>query len=82
MRLFAIAILLQRPAGEPWSAPPLGALDPFIDDDGYYTTTAACNAAGEAAKVPAMKAKDMGASEIAKVLKIGRASVYRALEGA
>jgi DNA invertase Pin-like site-specific DNA recombinase len=27
-----------------------------------------------------MKAKGMGASEIAKALKIGRASVYRALE--
>ena len=28
-----------------------------------------------------MKAEGMGASEIAKALKIGRASVYRALEG-
>jgi DNA invertase Pin-like site-specific DNA recombinase len=27
-----------------------------------------------------MKAKGMGATEIAKALKIGRASVYRALE--
>src|ERR1700722_505332 len=31
-------------------------------------------------KVRQMKAKGMGASEIAKALKIGRASVYRALE--
>jgi DNA-binding phage protein len=29
-----------------------------------------------------MKAKGMGAAQIAKALKIGRASVYRALEGA
>jgi DNA invertase Pin-like site-specific DNA recombinase len=36
----------------------------------------------DAAKVRAMKAKGMGATEIAKALKIGRASVYRALEGA
>jgi len=36
----------------------------------------------DAAKVRAMKAKGVGATEIAKVLKIGRASVYRALEGA
>jgi DNA invertase Pin-like site-specific DNA recombinase len=28
-----------------------------------------------------MKAEGMGATEIAKVLKIGRTSVYRALEG-
>jgi len=28
-----------------------------------------------------MKAEGMGATEIAKALKIGRASVYRALEG-
>ena len=33
----------------------------------------------DAAKVRAMKAKGMGATEIAKALKIGRASVYRAL---
>jgi DNA invertase Pin-like site-specific DNA recombinase len=33
-------------------------------------------------KVRAMKAKGMGATEIARALKIGRASVYRALEGA
>jgi DNA invertase Pin-like site-specific DNA recombinase len=36
----------------------------------------------DAAKVRAMKAEGMGATEIARVLKIGRASVYRALEGA
>jgi DNA invertase Pin-like site-specific DNA recombinase len=36
----------------------------------------------DAAKVRAMKAEGMGATEIAKALKIGRASVYRALEGA
>jgi DNA invertase Pin-like site-specific DNA recombinase len=36
----------------------------------------------DAAKVRAMKAGGMGATEIAKALKIGRASVYRALEGA
>ena len=36
----------------------------------------------DAAKVRAMKAKGMWATEIAKALKIGRASVYRALEGA
>jgi DNA invertase Pin-like site-specific DNA recombinase len=35
----------------------------------------------DAAKVRAMKAEGMGATEIAKALKIGRASVYRALEG-
>jgi len=34
----------------------------------------------DAAKVRAMKAKGMGATEIAKALGIGRASVYRALE--
>jgi DNA invertase Pin-like site-specific DNA recombinase len=34
------------------------------------------------AKVRAMKAKGIGDTEIAKALKIGRASVYRALEGA
>ena len=34
----------------------------------------------DAAKVRAMKAEGMGATEIAKALKIGRASVYRALE--
>jgi DNA-binding IclR family transcriptional regulator len=34
------------------------------------------------AQVRAMKAEGMGATEIAKALKIGRASVYRALEGA
>jgi DNA invertase Pin-like site-specific DNA recombinase len=33
----------------------------------------------DAAKVRQMRAKGMGASEIAKALKIGRASVYRAL---
>jgi DNA invertase Pin-like site-specific DNA recombinase len=33
----------------------------------------------DAPKVRAMKAKGMGATEIARVLKIGRASVYRAL---
>ena len=33
----------------------------------------------DAAKVRAMKAEGMGATEIARVLKIGRASVYRAL---
>jgi DNA invertase Pin-like site-specific DNA recombinase len=33
-------------------------------------------------KVRAMKAEGMGATEIAKALKIGRASVYRALERA
>jgi DNA invertase Pin-like site-specific DNA recombinase len=32
--------------------------------------------------VRAMKAKGLGATEIAKALKIGRASVYRALAGA
>jgi len=36
----------------------------------------------DAAKVRAMKAEGMGATEIAKALKIGRASVYRALEDA
>ena len=36
----------------------------------------------DAAQVRAMKAQGMGATEIAKALKIGRASVYRALEGA
>ena len=34
----------------------------------------------DAAEVRAMKAKGMGATEIAKALGIGRASVYRALE--
>ena len=32
------------------------------------------------AKVRAMKAEGLGASEIAKALKIGRASVYRLME--
>jgi DNA invertase Pin-like site-specific DNA recombinase len=41
-----------------------------------------CLASIDAAKVRAMNAKGMGATEIAKALKIGRASVYRALEGA
>ena len=36
----------------------------------------------DTARVPAMKAEGMGATEIAKALKIGRASVYRALESA
>jgi DNA invertase Pin-like site-specific DNA recombinase len=36
----------------------------------------------DVAKVRAMKAKGLGATEIAKALKIGRASVYRALAGA
>jgi DNA invertase Pin-like site-specific DNA recombinase len=36
----------------------------------------------DVAKVRAMKAEGMGATEIANALKIGRASVYRALEGA
>lgn len=35
----------------------------------------------DTAKVRALKADGMGASAIAKALKIGRASVYRALEG-
>jgi DNA invertase Pin-like site-specific DNA recombinase len=35
----------------------------------------------DAEQVRALKAQGMGASEIAKALKIGRASVYRALEG-
>ncbi|MGY2849881.1 DNA invertase Pin-like site-specific DNA recombinase [Bradyrhizobium sp. USDA 4509] len=34
----------------------------------------------DTAKVKALKAEGMGASAIAKALKIGRASVYRALE--
>jgi DNA invertase Pin-like site-specific DNA recombinase len=34
----------------------------------------------EAAQVRTMKAQGLGASEIAKALKIGRASVYRVLE--
>jgi DNA invertase Pin-like site-specific DNA recombinase len=33
----------------------------------------------DVAKVRAMKAEGMGATEIAKTLKIGRASVYRAI---
>src|SRR6266849_6570244 len=36
----------------------------------------------DAAQVRAMKADGMGATEIAKALRIGRASVYRTLEGA
>jgi len=36
----------------------------------------------DVAKVRAMRAEGIGATEIAKALKIGRASVYRALEGA
>jgi DNA invertase Pin-like site-specific DNA recombinase len=36
----------------------------------------------DAAQVRAMKAQGIGASEIAKALKIGRASVYRVLEAA
>ena len=35
----------------------------------------------DVAKVLAMKANGMGATEIAKALKIGRASAYRAPEG-
>jgi DNA invertase Pin-like site-specific DNA recombinase len=34
----------------------------------------------DATEVRAMKAQGLGASEIAKALKIGRASVYRVLE--
>lgn len=34
----------------------------------------------DVAQVRAMKAQGLGASEIAKALKIGRASVYRVLE--
>jgi DNA invertase Pin-like site-specific DNA recombinase len=36
----------------------------------------------DAAKVRAMKAEGMGATETAKALKIGGASVYRSLGGA
>ena len=36
----------------------------------------------DAAKVRAMKAKGVWATEIAKAVNIGRASVYRAFEGA
>src|SRR3984893_320693 len=36
----------------------------------------------DAAQVREMKAQGLGASQIAKALKIGRASVYRVLEGA
>jgi len=36
----------------------------------------------DVAKVRAMNAEGMGATEIAQALKIGRASVYSALEGA
>lgn len=35
----------------------------------------------DTARVKALRAQGMGASDIAKALKIGRASVYRALEG-
>ena len=35
----------------------------------------------DTAKVKALRAQGMGASAIAKALKIGRASVYRVLEG-
>jgi DNA invertase Pin-like site-specific DNA recombinase len=35
----------------------------------------------DAARVRELKARGLGATEIAKALKIGRASVYRALEG-
>jgi DNA invertase Pin-like site-specific DNA recombinase len=35
----------------------------------------------DTAKVKALRAQGMGASDIAKALKIGRASVYRVLEG-
>ena len=35
----------------------------------------------DTAKVKALRAQGIGASDIAKALKIGRASVYRALEG-
>ncbi len=34
----------------------------------------------DAARVRELKGKGLGASEIAKVLKIGRASVYRVLD--
>ena len=40
----------------------------------------ACAASIDAAQVRAMKAEGKGASEIAKALKIGQASVYRVLE--
>ena len=36
----------------------------------------------DAAKVAALKAEGLGATEIAKKLKVGRASVYRLLEAA
>jgi hypothetical protein len=41
--------------------------------------TATCGRRPEATKVRQLKAQGMGASKIAKALKIGRASVYRAL---
>jgi DNA invertase Pin-like site-specific DNA recombinase len=46
--------------------------------EGRYTGR---KAAIDPAQVKALKAKGMGASAIAKALKIGRASVYRVLEG-
>jgi len=46
------------------------------------TTTLARPASIDVAKVRTMKAEGMGATEIARALKIGRASVYRALEDA
>jgi hypothetical protein len=49
--------------------------------------SSACEKAGlgragsiDAAQVGAMKARGIGASEIANALKIGRASIYRVLE--
>jgi DNA invertase Pin-like site-specific DNA recombinase len=42
--------------------------------------SAAARASIDASQVRAMKAQGLGASEIAKALKIGRASVYRFLE--
>jgi DNA invertase Pin-like site-specific DNA recombinase len=48
--------------------------------EGIAKAKAARPASIDAAQVRAMKAQGLGASEIAKALKIGRASVYRVLD--
>jgi DNA invertase Pin-like site-specific DNA recombinase len=69
-------------------APPaLGRAERSVYDSHDTGMSSACEKAGlgragsiDAAQVGAMKARGIGASEIANALKIGRASIYRVLE--
>ena len=59
----------------------IGGLFSFVlVTDRYHVVYKGRPASIDAAQVRAMKAQGIGASEIAKALKIGRASVYRVME--